>query len=68
MNRGWKRITVDVTDLEGARSDARAYGVELTVINEFGPGGGNPEVRLYGPKQQVIELLKSWGYNERGEA
>lgn len=47
-----------------SRREAAAAGVELTLVSE---GDEHPEVKLYGPKCQVEQLLTKWGYTVDGE-
>lgn len=45
--------------VEDALAHARQrYGVDIEVIDEYGPAGGWPVVRISGTPSQVIDMLK----------
>lgn len=54
---------IDVTDHKEAAMDAKKNGVHMSLQSQSGPGGGNPMVRLVGPKEIVTKLLALWGHD-----
>ncbi len=66
-------VTVDMCFMDGeetaqeaADAVAEKYdGLAVEIVNEVGPGGGWPEVRLTGPEAVVAEALrKTWDIDE----
>lgn len=40
------------------------YGLAIRVDDPSGPGGGYPAVCLIGERQDIIDCLMGWGYDE----
>lgn len=49
-------------ELEVAAQEAAAKGLKFSVVQECGPGGGWPEVKLEGDDTAVTDLLREWGF------
>jgi hypothetical protein len=69
MNKILYYLTLDVASegLKPFKRELAAIDVELTVLEEFGPGGGNPHVRLTGTKPALREALKLYSPNDQTE-
>ena len=53
-------VEIDVMDASEAEADAKRMGVEFEVVDQHGPGGGNPLVKVTGPVDKIIKLLVRW--------
>ena len=40
------------------KAKCKKYGLTCKVVKEFGPGGGNPLVKIIGSKDNIIYFLK----------
>jgi hypothetical protein len=43
------------------KSKCKKHGLTFKVVEEFGPGGGNPLIKIMGPKENIIDWLND-GY------
>lgn len=64
-------IDVDVAGVtswrESLTESCARHGLQFEVLEEEGPGGGNPLVNVSGPRDQLIHWLGLNGYDDGTE-
>jgi hypothetical protein len=45
------------------RAELKSRGIRSKIVNEVGPGGGNPEVMLIGSRTALLRFLKDNEYD-----
>ena len=56
------KVRVDVVNPSTTRREGTPDQLTLKVIEENGPGGGNPDCEVAGPRKKVMAWLKRNGY------
>ncbi len=54
------KIQLDMISVTDAETLARQFGVEMKVIEEFGPGGGLPLCEFTGEYDKISNLVKDY--------
>jgi hypothetical protein len=57
-------IKLDIIDIKESQIKCEGLGLKLNVIQEFGPGGGNPYVSISGPYDGIVSYVKDHATDE----
>ena len=57
-------ISHDYFETDDFQNDLTKHDVLYTVVEEFGPAGGNPLIDLIGSRTNVENLLRDWEFEE----
>ena len=60
-----KTIELDLTNVLSREAEIELelqYGIELVLVTEVGPAGGNPLYSVQGDSADIVKFLKEWYY------